>query len=177
MFCNELVEVQQNLENQLPIYMVPQTWALIKKLPMLVSGKLDRKKITAWVEDIDDVSYDRIMADYDRIKRGKTEEKPQEKQEKNGSLDIVRDIFAQVLNISLQKVNVDRSFVSLGKYQHNHFKLVTILICSYRRRQHYWNGRHLSRSQAGTCSDTARYPSEPISEGTCSNRQCQGTCR
>ncbi|CAI7577277.1 unnamed protein product [Penicillium palitans] len=111
---NELVEVQQNLENQLPIYMVPQTWALIKKLPMLVSGKLDRKKITAWVEDIDDVSYDRIMADYDRIKRGKTEEKPQEKQEKNGSLDIVRDIFAQVLNISLQKVNVDRSFVSLG---------------------------------------------------------------
>ncbi|EKV21467.1 Nonribosomal peptide synthase Pes1 [Penicillium digitatum] len=111
---NELVEVQTNLENQLPIYMVPQTWALIKKLPMLVSGKLDRKKITAWVEDIDDVSYDRIMADYDRIKRGKTQEKRQEKQEKNGSLDTVRDIFAQVLNISLQKVNVDRSFVSLG---------------------------------------------------------------
>ncbi|KAK4867831.1 hypothetical protein LT330_007490 [Penicillium expansum] len=111
---NELVEVQRSLENQLPIYMVPQTWALIKKLPMLVSGKLDRKKITAWVEDIDDVSYDRIMADYDRIKRGKTEEKPQEKEEKNASLEIVRDIFAQVLNISLQKVNVDRSFVSLG---------------------------------------------------------------
>ncbi|KAJ5429495.1 AMP-dependent synthetase/ligase [Penicillium cf. griseofulvum] len=111
---NELVEVQQNLENQLPIYMVPQTWALIKKLPMLVSGKLDRKKITAWVEDIDDVSYERIMADYDRIKRGKTEEKPQEKEEQNGSLNIVRQIFAQVLNISLQKVNVDRSFVSLG---------------------------------------------------------------
>ncbi|KXG45667.1 AMP-dependent synthetase/ligase [Penicillium griseofulvum] len=111
---NELVEVQQNLENQLPIYMVPQTWALIKKLPMLVSGKLDRKKITAWVEDIDDASYERIMADYDRIKRGKTEEKPQEKEEQNGSLNIVRQIFAQVLNISLQKVNVDRSFVSLG---------------------------------------------------------------
>ncbi|OQE06785.1 hypothetical protein PENVUL_c016G05101 [Penicillium vulpinum] len=111
---NELVEVQKNLENQLPIYMVPQTWALIKKLPMLVSGKLDRKKITAWVEDIDDLSYERIMADYDRIKRGKTEEKPQEKEEKNGSLTIVREIFAQVLNIPQQKVNVDRSFVSLG---------------------------------------------------------------
>ncbi|OQE37713.1 hypothetical protein PENCOP_c009G04857 [Penicillium coprophilum] len=111
---NELVEVQQNLENQLPIYMVPQTWALIKKLPMLVSGKLDRKKITAWVEDIDDSSYERIMADYDRIKRGKTEEKLQEKEENNGPLNIVREIFAQVLNISVEKVNVDRSFVSLG---------------------------------------------------------------
>jgi amino acid adenylation domain-containing protein len=115
---NELVDVQKSLEGQLPIYMVPQTWALIKKLPMLVSGKLDRKKITAWLEDIDDVSYDRIMADYDRIKRGKTEEKPQmkeEKEEKDVSLKIVREIFAQVLNISLQKVNVDRSFVSLGE--------------------------------------------------------------
>ncbi|KAJ5576610.1 hypothetical protein N7535_003536 [Penicillium sp. DV-2018c] len=111
---NELVDIQQNLENQLPIYMVPQTWALIKKLPMLVSGKLDRKKITAWLEDIDDLSYERIMADYDRIKRGKTEEKPQEKDEKGGSLKTVREIFAQVLNISFSKVNVDRSFVSLG---------------------------------------------------------------
>ncbi|KAJ6076481.1 hypothetical protein N7499_008462 [Penicillium canescens] len=110
---NELVDVQKSLETQLPIYMVPQTWALIKKLPMLVSGKLDRKKLTAWLEDIDDDSYERIMADYDRIKRGSTEEKPQE-QEKTGSLNIIREIFAQVLNISLQKVNVDRSFVSLG---------------------------------------------------------------
>ncbi|KAJ5243117.1 uncharacterized protein N7469_001444 [Penicillium citrinum] len=107
-----LVEVQKKLESQLPIYMVPQTWALIKKLPMLVSGKLDRKKITAWLEDIDDDSYERIMQDYDRMKRGapeKTEEK-----EQDGSLKIVREIFSQVLNISLQKVNMDRSFVSLG---------------------------------------------------------------
>ncbi|KAK9848977.1 AMP-dependent synthetase/ligase [Penicillium brevicompactum] len=112
---NELVDVQKNLEDQLPIYMVPQTWALITKLPMLVSGKLDRKKITAWLEDIDDESYDRIMADYDRIKRGKTEERPQEKEEeKDDSLKSIREIVAQVLNISLQKVNVDRSFVSLG---------------------------------------------------------------
>ncbi|KAJ5698546.1 hypothetical protein N7462_000551 [Penicillium macrosclerotiorum] len=107
-----LSQVQKNLESQLPIYMVPQTWALIKKLPMLVSGKLDRKKITAWVESIDEVSYERIMQDYDRMKRGVTEETP--KQEQDGSLKIIREIFAQVLNISLQKVNDDRSFVSLG---------------------------------------------------------------
>lgn len=116
---NELVDVQKSLESQLPIYMVPQTWALITKLPMLVSGKLDRKKITAWLEDIDDDSYDRIMADYDRIKRGKTEEKPQEKEEKDDSLTGIREIVAQVLNISLHKVKADRSFVSLGKFAPN----------------------------------------------------------
>lgn len=109
-----LVEVQKDLEAKLPIYMVPQTWALITKLPMLVSGKLDRKKITAWLENIDDHSYERIMQDYDRMKRGPSE-KPQE-QEKDGSLKIIREIFSQVLNISLQKVNPDRSFVSLGEF-------------------------------------------------------------
>lgn len=113
---NELVAVQKSLESQLPIYMVPQTWALIKKLPMLVSGKLDRKKITAWLEDIDDTSYERIMADYDRIKRGEIEEKPRENGENHSSLKTIREIFAQVLNISTSKVNVERSFVSLGKF-------------------------------------------------------------
>ncbi|KAJ5107519.1 hypothetical protein N7456_004194 [Penicillium angulare] len=110
---SDLVEVQASLESQLPVYMVPQTWALIKKLPMLVSGKLDRKKITAWLENIDDESYDRIMQDYDAMKRGPSTEKPQE-QEQDGSLKIIKEVFAQVLNISLSKVNADRSFVSLG---------------------------------------------------------------
>lgn len=117
---NELLDVQKSLEDQLPIYMVPQTWALIKKLPMLVSGKLDRKKITAWLEEIDDDSYERIMADYDRIKRGNTEEKPHEKDEKDDALKAIREVISQVLNISVQKVNVDRSFVSLGK---SHFRI------------------------------------------------------
>ncbi|CAL5871063.1 uncharacterized protein PFLUO_LOCUS5309 [Penicillium psychrofluorescens] len=107
-----LSDVQKSLEDQLPIYMVPQTWALIKKLPMLVSGKLDRKKITAWLENIDEMSYDRIMQDYDRMKRGHSEKKAEP--EKDTSLKVIREIFAQVLNISLQKINVERSFVSLG---------------------------------------------------------------
>ncbi|KAJ5546688.1 hypothetical protein N7494_004273 [Penicillium frequentans] len=107
-----LVEVQRSLESQLPIYMVPATWALIKKLPMLVSGKLDRKKITAWLENIDEASYERIMQDYDSMKRG-PREKPEEQQQ-DGSLKVIQEIFSQVLNMSISKVNVDRSFVSLG---------------------------------------------------------------
>jgi acyl-CoA synthetase (AMP-forming)/AMP-acid ligase II len=167
---NELVDVQKNLETQLPIYMVPQTWALIKKLPMLVSGKLDRKKITAWLENIDDDSYERIMADYDRIKRGKTEEKPQEQDKTGGALKIIREIFAQVLNISLQKVNVDRSFVSLGMVSSklNDYKILTHI---HRRRQHHWNGCHFESSQARDCRYTSRYLAESFSYGACPNCQ------
>ncbi|KAJ5489299.1 Nonribosomal peptide synthetase 1 [Penicillium diatomitis] len=110
---SRLVDIQKSLESQLPVYMVPQTWALIKKLPMLVSGKLDRKKISAWLENIDDGSYERIMQDFDQMKRGVVQ-KPETHQEKEGPVKVVREIIAQVLNISLQKVNLDRSFVSLG---------------------------------------------------------------
>ncbi|KAJ6151122.1 AMP-dependent synthetase/ligase [Penicillium chermesinum] len=108
----DLIQVQKAIEAQLPVYMVPQTWALIKKLPMLVSGKLDRKKISAWIENIDDESYERIMQDFDQMKRGPTAKVKEPEQD--GSLKVLREIFSQVLNISIQKVNIDRSFVSLG---------------------------------------------------------------
>ena len=110
---SELQEIQTNLESQLPIYMVPQTWAVIKKLPMLVSGKLDRKKITAWIEKIEESKYDRIMQDYDNIKRGNTEHKNEE--DNDSSINVLRDIFTHVLNISSSKIDPSRSFVSLGK--------------------------------------------------------------
>ncbi|PYI12597.1 non-ribosomal peptide synthetase [Aspergillus sclerotiicarbonarius CBS 121057] len=108
----ELVSIQKSLETQLPIYMVPQAWALIKQLPMLVSGKLDRKRITAWLERIDDGSYDRIMEDYDSIKRGEVEQ--EEEDDKGTSVKLVKDIVSQVLNLPPHKVDLDRSFVSLG---------------------------------------------------------------
>ncbi|PWY83154.1 nonribosomal peptide synthase Pes1 [Aspergillus sclerotioniger CBS 115572] len=109
----ELVTIQKSLETQLPIYMVPQAWALIKQLPMLVSGKLDRKRITAWLERIDDASYDRIMEDYDSIKRGEVEQE-EEEDDKETSVKLIKDIVSQVLNLPAHKVDSDRSFVSLG---------------------------------------------------------------
>ncbi|PLB43886.1 nonribosomal peptide synthase Pes1 [Aspergillus steynii IBT 23096] len=111
----DLVDIQKNLEKQLPIYMVPQTWAVLKKLPMLVSGKLDRKRISSWLENIDERSYGRIMQDYDDIKRGEVE--PEEEEEDDGKgtlLNTLRDIFAQVLSIPTDNIDLSRSFVSLG---------------------------------------------------------------
>ncbi|KAH8425870.1 nonribosomal peptide synthase Pes1 [Aspergillus melleus] len=112
----ELVDIQKNLETQLPIYMVPQTWAVIKKLPMLVSGKLDRKRITSWIENVDERTYSRIMQDYDDIKRGdvEPEEEEEEEEDQGAFMSALRDIFSQVLNISSPKVDLNRSFVSLG---------------------------------------------------------------
>ncbi|KAL4751934.1 hypothetical protein BDW72DRAFT_192444 [Aspergillus terricola var. indicus] len=111
----ELMEVQSSLESQLPPYMVPQTWAVIETLPMLVSGKIDRKKITAWVEAVDATTYNRIMSDYDKIKRGEVlAPKRLLEPKENNAESVLRDIISRVLNIPSHEVDLSRSFTSLG---------------------------------------------------------------
>ncbi|KAL2871703.1 nonribosomal peptide synthase Pes1 [Aspergillus lucknowensis] len=111
----ELLDVQSSLESQLPPYMVPQTWAVIKTLPMLVSGKIDRKKITAWVEGVDDATYNRIMGDYDKIKRGEiAAPKAIPEPKKDDTESVLRGVISRVLNIPADKVDMSRSFTSLG---------------------------------------------------------------
>jgi amino acid adenylation domain-containing protein/non-ribosomal peptide synthase protein (TIGR01720 family) len=115
MHAAKLPEVQASLEKQLPIYMVPQAWVVMPSLPMLVSGKIDRKQITAWIEQLDKPNYERIMKDYDNIKRGKVPV-PETKPVETGvsTSDVLRDVCAQVLNLEAAELDMQRSFLSLG---------------------------------------------------------------
>ncbi|KAL2846707.1 hypothetical protein BJY01DRAFT_247134 [Aspergillus pseudoustus] len=111
----EVLEVQSSLEGQLPPYMVPQTWAVVKALPMLVSGKIDRKKITTWVESVDDATFDRIMGDYDKIKRGEVAlPKALPGSKKDDTKSVLGDILSRILNLPTDKIDMRRSFTSLG---------------------------------------------------------------
>ena len=118
MHAAKLPEVQASLEKQLPIYMVPQAWVVMQSLPMLVSGKIDRKQITAWIEQLDKPNYERIMKDYDNIKRGKVPV-PETKTVETGisTSEILREVCAQVLNLTASELDMQRSFLSLGTYR------------------------------------------------------------
>lgn len=119
MHAAKLPEVQASLEKQLPIYMVPQAWVVMQSLPMLVSGKIDRKQITAWIEQVDKPNYERIMKDYDDIKRGKVPApEPKAQEGAVSAVDILRDVCAQVLNLNASDLDEQRSFLSLGTYTH-----------------------------------------------------------
>ncbi|KAL5341859.1 hypothetical protein BJX70DRAFT_395585 [Aspergillus crustosus] len=108
----ESLAIQKSIEAQLPIYMVPQVWAVVKNVPMLVSGKLDRKKITQWLEHLEESEYERIMQDYSNIVPEVIED--ERKEDGDTVLTILRDIFAQILNLPMHKVDPSRSFISLG---------------------------------------------------------------
>ncbi|KAL4935193.1 hypothetical protein BDV06DRAFT_229051 [Aspergillus oleicola] len=107
--------IKNGIETKLPPYMVPQVWAVVNNIPMLVSGKLDRKRVTSWLEQIEDSLYDRIMQDYDNTTTEASEEAEEEVKDNEDTVPtIIRDIFAQVLNIPAHKVDTSRSFIYLG---------------------------------------------------------------
>ncbi|KAL2832125.1 hypothetical protein BDW59DRAFT_157587 [Aspergillus cavernicola] len=109
----ETSENKKGIEAQLPVYMVPQVWAVVKNLPMLVSGKLDRKRITNWLEQLEDTAYDRIMQVYDNS-ASHTIEQEEDTRNEDSVVESLREIFAQVLNLPLHKVDQSRSFINLG---------------------------------------------------------------
>lgn len=104
---SELAEIRNRLSAQLPSYMLPRAWAVVKDLPMLVSGKLDRKKVQGWVENIPEETYQQIVG---RV--GNQESTA----EATGVASVLQEIWAQVLNIPLEKVKLNQSFLSLGEF-------------------------------------------------------------
>jgi amino acid adenylation domain-containing protein/non-ribosomal peptide synthase protein (TIGR01720 family) len=103
----ELTEIQSRLSDLLPSYMIPKTWVVVEDIPMLVSGKLDRKQVTAWIGSLDEKTFEWIRGvDKDA---GSTIEV-------TGTAKTLQDIWARVLNLPIETVKPNKSFLSLGKY-------------------------------------------------------------
>ncbi|EFQ97050.1 hypothetical protein MGYG_00094 [Nannizzia gypsea CBS 118893] len=101
-----IVKIQDDLSSQLPSFMVPQLWIPVKAIPLLISGKLDRKLALKWLENLDQETFDRVTAS------------PEEEEESPGqsteTTKILREIWASVLNLDIKDVKLNKSFMSLG---------------------------------------------------------------
>ena len=105
----ELGEVKNRLTDALPHYMVPTAWIVLITMPVVVSGKLDRKRVTSWVESLDSDSYENIARNLGLI------EEPDQRVEVTGTAKVLRDIWAKELQIPVEKVHSNKAFLSLGK--------------------------------------------------------------
>lgn len=101
----ELSRIKDNLASRLPAYMFPQAWAVVNTIPMLVSGKLDRKLVKNWLEEISEQLHQQIVG---------AEKENDATIEITGVIATLRDIWAQVLNQPVDKINLNSSFLSLG---------------------------------------------------------------
>jgi amino acid adenylation domain-containing protein/non-ribosomal peptide synthase protein (TIGR01720 family) len=107
----ELAEITARLSGLLPAYMIPQVWVVVEDIPMLVSGKLDRKQVDAWIGSLDEEIYEWLMG----IDNDNEADSAMEVTE---TTKVLQDIWARVLNLPIEKVRPNQSFLSLGKFGH-----------------------------------------------------------
>ncbi|KAB5511354.1 non-ribosomal peptide synthetase [Coniochaeta sp. 2T2.1] len=104
----ELAEIKSHLADVLPHYMVPTAWIVLMTMPVVVSGKLDRKRVTSWVEALDSDTYETIARNLGII------EEADQDVEITGTAKVLRDIWAKELQIPVEKVHSNKTFLSLG---------------------------------------------------------------
>lgn len=100
-----LREVREFLAETLPAYMIPAMWAIVETVPILISGKADKKQIGDWVKVLDDATYKHMTAQ-DSVRIDSTEMTP--------TVQRLREIWAAVFDTPIEQVDPSRSFMSQG---------------------------------------------------------------
>ncbi|PYH98073.1 nonribosomal peptide synthase [Aspergillus ellipticus CBS 707.79] len=100
-----VARMANTISSVLPVYMVPALWVPVTTIPLLPSGKLDRKKVRRWIESLDDATGEQI-ATVGSQASGRGPSTPTE--------HTLRRIWASVLNRPEDQIDMERSFQSLG---------------------------------------------------------------
>lgn len=107
----ELHSLQGYLSTRLPAYMVPSFIIFVTDIPLLPSGKLDRKGVTTWIQGLNDQVHHSVIANMEDGKQliDRTQDYPATEFEEK-----LRSIWSRVLNIQPEEVGFNRSFLSLS---------------------------------------------------------------
>ncbi|KAF4785767.1 peptide synthetase [Colletotrichum scovillei] len=94
------------LERDLPQYMIPETWLIVKSLPVQLSLKLDRQRVMSWVGQID---HQTLLAALDLHQKG-------DSYHESGSLteETLRCMWAEILGLDPHQIGLEQSFFRLG---------------------------------------------------------------
>ena len=101
---------QDRLSTLLPSYMVPSIWITIQSIPLLASGKLDRKMVSTWLDSMSEDLYRQII---DAIESDSSHAEA-DKQPVTDMENQLRMVWARVLNLNQDQINLSRSFLSFG---------------------------------------------------------------
>jgi amino acid adenylation domain-containing protein/non-ribosomal peptide synthase protein (TIGR01720 family) len=100
-------ELGRNIMERLPSYMVPGIWITVEKLPQNASGKLDKKAVKIWTEQVDEDMYKQITT-------SAVEEDAVVAVANNEREARIQQLWANVLNVPLHLVATNQPFVVLG---------------------------------------------------------------
>jgi amino acid adenylation domain-containing protein len=100
---NELGEISASLQVALPRHMVPSTIIPVYSLPLLLSGKVNRRAIKQWVEGMDRETSELLRGGTETADAPSTELEEQ-----------IQAIWSQALDLPSRLIGVNVSFLSLG---------------------------------------------------------------
>lgn len=99
--------LRNKLSLLLPEYMVPTIWVVVESMPLLISGKVDRKTIKTWVDSMEYPIFRDIVEGLQR-KQGDSGIFP-------GSLaHTLCQLWSEVLNVPMNQLGMGTSFFAVG---------------------------------------------------------------
>lgn len=103
---SHLKSIRENLALKVPEYMVPETWIVLERFPLLLSGKLNRSLVSKWAAEADADLYRQVVGiEFEEVLDNEDADSNEEK---------LRVIIATVLNLPPSSVSLAKSFLSLG---------------------------------------------------------------
>ncbi|EXK27244.1 hypothetical protein FOMG_16308 [Fusarium oxysporum f. sp. melonis 26406] len=113
-----LVGIREGLARHLTSYMIPSLWIVVKHVPLLPSGKLDRRRAVRWVEDMTLEQYHLVLDAQEEASA--LDREPSEVEIK------LRAAWAKALNLKVDMVPFKQSFIHLGGDSISAMKLMAI---------------------------------------------------
>jgi amino acid adenylation domain-containing protein len=101
----EVAEMARDLSARVPSYMIPEIWVVVQSFPLLLSGKLNRKRVEQWLVSMDKATHQRICgigASF-RIQQPST---PAEQ--------LIHQVWVDVLKLPAEEIGVTQEFTTLG---------------------------------------------------------------
>lgn len=99
-----LSTIRDHLYEHLPSYMIPSLWVAITRFPLTPGGKMDRRRVIQFLEQMDSVTYRTIS----------TIGLEEDKNDANSTESKLQNIFAKVLNLPVEDIRLNQSFLHLG---------------------------------------------------------------
>ncbi|KAF2181844.1 amino acid adenylation [Zopfia rhizophila CBS 207.26] len=101
-----LQSIRETLKANVPEYMVPETWVVLERFPLLISGKLNRSLVSKWILEADNNLYRQVVGlDFEEVPAAEDSDSVEEQ---------LRSIISAVLNLPLENISLQKSFLSLG---------------------------------------------------------------
>jgi non-ribosomal peptide synthase protein (TIGR01720 family) len=100
------IGLRQRIGTVLPAYMIPGVWLSVESMPLLSSGKLDRKRAAKWLEEMDE--------DPQFALNGDEEVDPSVYTPLNETERLLAEAWSRVLNIPMHRLKLTENFLKLG---------------------------------------------------------------